>query len=105
MHVAVVALVLLGIFTEVRTPKKGFECLYVQYKGNRYLAKKFERSRITGRVTLTMPPPNLTSGEEIAREILGQKILRSGREIELSGFEIVTDSNNCTCVGRRCADR
>jgi len=93
----VTLLVLLGLFTEVRTPRQGYSCLHVQYKGKHYLALKFERSRLTGRVTLTMKDPYHWGLEP-----------REGRTIELSGFDVVADSNRCLCLSPfdgRCIDR
>ena len=90
---------LLGVFTEVRTPRKGYDCLHVKHGEMHYKAIKFERSRLTGQVTLTMK-----STDQIS-PLLG-KPARPGRKIQLSGYEAVTDSNQCHCYvfHPRCID-
>src|SRR5262245_53940260 len=109
MTTLAVMAVLFGLFTELRTPAKGYECLQVRHQNFHYLALKLERARMTGRVTLTMRR-ELTFEEKLAPLIHHPDPAPSpnieGRRIELSGSDMVTDSTDCDCSGwSHCVDR
>jgi hypothetical protein len=82
---------LLGIFSEERVPAEGYACLSVRYRGVAYKAVKFERSRLTGVVTLTLRAPL-----DPLAALLGEKAAE--RVVELTGYEAVGDSNECACA-------
>jgi len=82
----------LGIFSEVRAPAEGYACLDVRYRHVVYKATRVERSRLTGRVTLTLPAPF-----DPAAAILGKP--NRGRVVELGGAEVVSDAASCQCLG------
>ena len=82
---------LLGVFAEERVPAGGYACLSVRYRGVVYKAARFERSRLTGVVRLTMRAPL-----DPLAALLGEKAAE--RVVELTGYEAVGDSNDCACA-------
>jgi hypothetical protein len=91
MTIVVCLGLLLGVFAEERVPAEGYACLSVRYRGVVYKAVKFERSRLTGVVRLTMRAPL-----DPLAALLGNRA--EERVVELTGYEAVGDSNDCGCL-------
>jgi hypothetical protein len=90
MPILISLALMLGLFTEVRVPAEGYACLDVRYRHVAYKAVKFERSRLTGSVTLTLAP-----SFDPAAAILGQPT--RSRVVQLKGYDVVSDSQTCEC--------
>jgi hypothetical protein len=101
------ALLLAGIlpiwpFTETVTPKNKDGCVSVEYKAVSYRAVKVVKYLLTGHVVVTMQPA--LSIDELIEKYAGGKQPK-GREIELGGYDSLTDDAKCACpFGAKCLE-
>jgi hypothetical protein len=119
--VGAVALFVIWARSDVRVPQPGYPCLVVSYRGQSFKVARFERSRRSRRVKLTMPTPQPSRSPAVTTTFPrppatpspsidgfdpsryfesddpgpSSGSARNPRIIEIRGYDLVADSETC----------